>query len=233
MFVTKMSVVVAAVAVAGCGGDGSSLPSSLRSAVPSGSTMGSISSADTLAISGTPAGAAVVGMPYSFQPTVTDEQSAKLTFSVSNKPAWAAFDSSTGRLSGTPSAVDVGDDGGIVISVTDGSSKAALAQFAITVSQAATGAVTLSWTPPTSNTNGTALTNLAGYQINYGTSASALTQTVNVAGVGVTNYVVDNLTPGTWYFSVSAYNSSGVQSTPSAVVAIAVVNESLQAPHRF
>lgn len=81
----------------------------------------------------------------------------------------------------------------------------------------ATGTATLSWTPPTQNTDGTTLANLAGYRISYGTNSAALAQAVQVASPGVSTYTVSNLTPGTWYFSVRAYTSNGNESTSSNV----------------
>lgn len=76
----------------------------------------------------------------------------------------------------------------------------------------------VSWTAPTTNTDGSALTNLAGYTIYYGTSPSALSQTVNVPNAGASDYVVQGLTQGTWYFAVAAYTNTGLQSSFSAVV---------------
>jgi hypothetical protein len=75
----------------------------------------------------------------------------------------------------------------------------------------------VSWTPPTTNTNGSALTDLAGYRIYYGTSPGKLTQSIQVANAGAIDYVVQGLTSGTWYFAVSAYTNTGLQSTLSAV----------------
>lgn len=76
---------------------------------------------------------------------------------------------------------------------------------------------TLTWTPPTTNTNGSALTDLAGYEIHYGTSPGALTNTINIANPGATTYVVTNLTAGTWYFAMSAYTNTGLASPLSNV----------------
>lgn len=91
-----------------------------------------------------------------------------------------------------------------------------------TVTQAcsspAVGTASLSWTPPTTNTNGSSLSNLAGYRISYGTSPDALPHTVQVANPSVTNYTIGNLAPGTWYFAVRAYTSGGNESAPSNVV---------------
>jgi hypothetical protein len=71
-------------------------------------------------------------------------------------------------------------------------------------------AATLSWNAPATNTDGTALTDLAGYKIHYGTSPGNYTTTIN-AGT-VTTYVISNLAPGTYYFAVTAYNTSGSES---------------------
>jgi len=53
--------------------------------------------------------------------------------------------------------------------------------------------VTIAWSAPTDNTDGSALTNLAGYNIYYGTSANAMTTKINIATVGMLIYVVSNL----------------------------------------
>jgi len=78
--------------------------------------------------------------------------------------------------------------------------------------------VTLSWVAPTLNTDGTILNDLAGYTIDYGTSATAMTQSVTVTGATSTRYTIASLAPGTYYFSVTAYSSAGTQSTPSPTV---------------
>jgi hypothetical protein len=82
--------------------------------------------------------------------------------------------------------------------------------------------VTLTWTVPTENTNGTALTNLVGYDIYYGTSASALTQEISINTVGSSSYVISNLSSGTWYFQIVAVNGAGVQSSPSGTVSASI-----------
>jgi hypothetical protein len=159
------------------------------------------------------------GSAYAFRPTAADGDGDTLTFSIANRPAWAAFNSSTGQLSGTPTATSVGTYSNIVISVSDGKTRTSLAGFAITVADASRGAAALTWEPPTQNTDGSALTNLAGYRIVYGASASQLTQTIQVANAGISSYVVENLAPGTYYFAVRAYASSGAESADSNVVA--------------
>lgn len=87
---------------------------------------------------------------------------------------------------------------------------------------ASSSAVTLNWTPPTENVDGTPITNLSGYDIHYGTASGDYTQTVAVASPGIATYVVDNLTPGTYYFSISAVESDGSESPLSSEVSATV-----------
>ena len=80
------------------------------------------------------------------------------------------------------------------------------------------GAVTINWQAPTQNTDGSSLTDLSGYAIHYGTKSGSYTQSVPVSNPGIATYVVDNLTPGTYYFSVAAVNSEGTESQLSSEV---------------
>jgi len=80
------------------------------------------------------------------------------------------------------------------------------------------GTATLSWVTPDQNTDGSALTNLAGYRIYYGTGVDALTEVIELPTVGITAYVIDNLAAGTYYFSIRAYTSAGIESPLSNVV---------------
>ena len=170
-------------------------------------------------ISGTPPTSVGVGSAYSFTPTASDSNGDSLTFSISNKPAWASFSTSTGRLSGTPTDAQVGTYSNIVIRVSDGKVTTSLAAFSISVSASGSGSgsATLTWTAPTRNTDGSTLSNLAGYRIVYGTSSSSLSRTIQVTNPGLTTYVVQNLSPGTYYFAVRSYSSTGVESSNSSV----------------
>jgi putative Ig domain-containing protein len=172
-------------------------------------------------ISGTPAASVTIGAAYAFHPAVTAAEGMTLTFAIRNKPAWAAFDAASGMLSGTPIAANVGTYAQISISVSDGVASASLAPFSINVAQPNVE-VTLSWTSPTSNTNGTTVTDLAGYRIYYGSTSTQLNQVVTVEGAEVTEYAFRELAAGTWYFAVAAYNSDKVESGLSAVVPVSI-----------
>jgi hypothetical protein len=166
-------------------------------------------------ISGNPSTAVMEGAPYSFQPTASDADGDVLTFSIVNKPAWATFTTSTGRLQGTPTPGDVGTISGIVISVSDGEASASLGAFAIAVQAVATGSVTLNWVSPTQNDDGSPLTNLAGFKVYWGTTQGTYPNSTTLNNPGLTSYVVENLLPGTYFFSMSALNSMGVESPRS------------------
>jgi hypothetical protein len=168
-------------------------------------------------ISGTPATSVNAGSAYSFQPTAADADSDTLAFSIQNKPSWATFSTSTGHLSGTPSTANAGAYSNIAISVSDGKDTVALPAFAITIVQQTNGSANLSWTAPTQNTDGSTLTNLAGFRIEYGLSPSSLSQTVEVADPSAVSYTVTGLSSGTWYFSMKAYNANGAESANSSV----------------
>ena len=168
-------------------------------------------------ISGSPPTSIRVGETYLFKPQASDPDGDVLTFRIVNKPSWAHFNTATGRLSGTPQEGDVSLIGDIRISVTDGEATAALSKFSIAVNQIAMGSATLSWMPPTQNADGSVLTDLAGYRIYYGRGTDLLDQFITLGNPGLTSYVIENLSPATWYFTMTSINSQGVESERSAV----------------
>lgn len=169
-------------------------------------------------ISGKPATTAKVSQPYSFQPQARDPDGDKLTFQVRGKPDWTTFDPKTGRLAGTPPAGSTGTYTGVQITVTDGAHTVEMAPFSISVQEPAVGVAELVWDPPAANVDGTPLTDLAGYVIRYGRNAGALDQSIRVSNPGTTMYVVEQLSEGTWYFSLSAVNGAGEESRPTGYV---------------
>lgn len=99
-------------------------------------------------ISGSPATTVAEMASYNFTPGVIDPDTASLSFSIVNKPAWASFNSSTGELSGTPDYTNAGSYTNIVISVDDGGNSVSLPAFAITVTDV-NAPPTISGTPQT------------------------------------------------------------------------------------
>ncbi|WP_308873955.1 putative Ig domain-containing protein [Thiothrix subterranea] len=97
-------------------------------------------------ISGTPGTSVNVGSSYSFTPTANDADASDiLTFSITNKPTWATFDTATGQLSGTPVLADVGTTSGIIVSVSDGKQTVSLSAFALRVMESVNLARQFGW----------------------------------------------------------------------------------------
>ncbi len=168
-------------------------------------------------IDGTPSVMANVEQEYSFTPMAFDPDGDNLTFSIQNKPGWARFATRNGTLSGMPQIGDVRSYSNILITVSDGVLSHSLPKFTITVIQVSMGSATLDWMPPTLNTDGSVLTDLAGFKIYYGTSLNNYSNQITINNPGVTTYVVDNLTPNTWYFVSTSFNTSGMESVFSNI----------------
>ncbi len=74
---------------------------------------------------------------------------------------------------------------------------------------------------PSNNTDGTALSDLAGFRIYYGTNPASLSNSVDV-GASVTRQSVGGLTAGTYYFAVTARNTGGQESDASNMASATV-----------
>jgi hypothetical protein len=168
-------------------------------------------------ISGTPSTTATVGQAWSFAPTASDPDGNTLTFSASNLPAWLTINATTGAVTGTPAAANVGTASNIVITVNDGRTSVSLAAFSITVTSVGNGTAELQWSAPSQNTDGTPLSDLAGFRVVYGRSQAALDQQVEIRNASVSTYTLQNLASGTWYFAVAAFTGSGAESDLSTI----------------
>jgi hypothetical protein len=216
--------VVAMLAV-GCGDDSADgATAAAPTAAPSGGsgsgtgggsgsgTGGGSGSVVTLGISGAPPTQIVEGTPIDFTPTVSNPDGVPLSFSAINLPSWASLNPTTGRIVGTPDSSEVGSYSGIRLTVSGGGASATTPAYTIEVVATALGSAVLSWVPPTQKTDGSPLDDLAGYKIYYGQAQDNLNLLVDIDSGGATAYVVQDLTPATWYFVATAYDNDGVES---------------------
>ncbi len=84
----------------------------------------------------------------------------------------------------------------------------------------ATGQVKLSWIAPSTRIDSSYLpiNDLEGYRIYYGTSASDLVMLIDLNDNTITEYTLDTLPTGNYYFTITAYDSDGYESGHSNVI---------------
>jgi hypothetical protein len=194
-------------------GTSTSASTGVNAQLPTGSApVAQTPAAGSPSITGTPATSATIGGSYTFTPTASGNT---LSFSISGKPAWADFSTATGALTG---AAEAGTFENIVISVTDGTNTALLPAFTISVGATpGTATATVRWAAPSQNSDGSPLTDLAGYRVYHGTNGTSFSEIVQVSGSTSTTYTFNQLTAGTHTFAVSAVTSTGVEGALSTV----------------
>jgi hypothetical protein len=96
--------------------------------------------------------------------------------------------------------------------------KNSLAPFDLEVLPTAFGSATVFWDAPTTNADGSALSDLAGFRIHYGTASNSYTFTQPVNDSTATSAVINDLEEGTYYFSVTAVDLSNNESANSVEV---------------
>ena len=219
--ICRLPALLLAALIGACGGGGGSAATSASPPPATPPPPPPANSAPT--ISGTPQTSVAQDEIYQFSPTATDSDGDSLLFSISNRPAWASFDVDSGRLTGTPVEQDVGTTNAVTITVSDGSLSAALTPFDLEVLAAPLGSATISWDKPTTNADGSLLTDLAGFRVHYGESPQTYGAFVAIDDGNTTTAEIDGLAVGTWYFAVTAVDQAGNQSAFSTEVSKAVL----------
>lgn len=134
--------------------------------------------------------------------------STTLTWAGANVTGCSASGGWSGALavSGTQSVGPLTQDTTYSLTCSGGGGNA-VAMTTVALREAA-----LSWQAPTRNVDGSALTNLTGYKIYYGTSSKNYTQSVSVSGATTTQWTLA-LAPGTYYFALAAVDATGTESS--------------------
>jgi hypothetical protein len=107
---------------------------------------------------------------------------------------------------------------------TAGSDNAFTGSVGATSPLPADKSTTLSWSAPTRNSDGSLITNLAGYTLHYGTASQDYTGSIEITNPTATSYVVggNSFPAGTYYFAISAYNAEQVSSSMSGEISVTV-----------
>jgi hypothetical protein len=167
-------------------------------------------------VAGSPATSVIARNSYSFEPGARDTEGDVLIFGIVNKPAWASFDASTGRLKGVPAKGDVGDYENIVISVSDGAETVSLAAFNIQVQPGfeATGRLELSWLAPSTRTDGAplSLSDIDGYRLYYGKKKGDYILGADIKDGTAQTATVTGVPVGKYYVVMTTYDTNGVES---------------------
>ncbi|MEI6828163.1 MAG: CARDB domain-containing protein, partial [Desulfuromonadales bacterium] len=162
-------------------------------------------------------GASPTDIPQGSSYTFTPDALGAVSFSITNKPAWALFDPTSGTLSGTPGAADTGTSSGIIITAKNGAYIDSLPAFAITVH----GPVAISVTAGSGGTvNGPAGITYGGsvsYSITPETGYHLVDVLVDGSSVGtVTNYTFTNVKAPHTISATFAIDTFTVTRTPGA-----------------
>ncbi|MGQ0695511.1 MAG: fibronectin type III domain-containing protein [Nitrospiraceae bacterium] len=146
-----------------------------------------------------------------------------LNWSSSDNATWLHVSPTTGSITSSaqisvsvnPAGLGAGTyTGTITVSVTKGGSISVPVTLTVTSGStsststslsSSSGTATLTWDPSTS-------TNVAGYKVYMGTASGTYSASITVEST--TTYTVSNLGVGsTYYFAVTAYNTSGIESS--------------------
>lgn len=172
----------------------------------SGTTTLTVNEATLVSLEVTPANTTIAtGATQQFTATGTysDNSTQTLTASVT----WGSSNTGVATVS------NASGSNGLGTAVTTGSTTISAASGSISGSallSVVDRSATLSWDAPTTNTDGTALTDLKGYKLYYGSASGSYGASIDVRNV--TSYTINNLAPGTYYFAVTAYNTAGTES---------------------
>lgn len=166
--------------------------------------------------------------PYSGTVNVSKSNNHQTTWTATDSATWLTLSPGTGSITSTAQVavavnitglaagtytttvtikVDKGGSASVPVTLTVSPAPTTSA-LTTTTSTSTSATASLSWSAPTTSTD------VAGYKVYMGTASGVYGPPINVGNV--TSYVLSNLAVGNTYcFVVTAYNSSGVESTPS------------------
>jgi hypothetical protein len=139
--------------------------------------------------------------------------------------SWKSNRGGAGQANGTEDwqtdaiALEIGANK-ITVTASDYAGNVASAKILVHRENKEPRSVTLNWTAPEQSSNGAPLTDLAGYKIHYGRMSGIYDYEITINNPGILSYVVENLYPGDWYFSMTAFDKDGNESDFSSEVKV-------------
>ncbi len=172
----------------------------------SGSTTLTVTNATLVSLAVTPANPSIA-KGTTQQLIATGTFSDNTTQDLTTQVVWSSSNTGAATIDteGLATAVAAGS--------TTGTATSGSISGSTTITVTITGSATLAWAAPKTNTDGTPLTDLAGYKVYYGTSSKNYTSVTNIGNA--TTYTVNNLPSGIYYFAVTSYDNTGIESSYS------------------
>ena len=155
-----------------------------------------------------------VGSSVNLSIVASDIDDDTLSYSATGLPSGLSIASGTGVISGTPG---IAGSNAVSVSVSDGS-ESTVVGFGWEITEIRLGSATVSWDVPTTNADGSLLTDLAGFRVHYRDALGVYSRTAIINDASATSVLIDELEPGTWFFAVTAVDLADNESAPSAEV---------------
>jgi hypothetical protein len=184
-------------------------------------TLGTASASVPFSISGAPPKTATVGSAYSFTPTVSNPNKLSLFFRLWHAPSWLSLNASTGRLSGTPTAANVGSSANVELCVSDSSTSTCLPGFTLVVASSGGGtsgsnpSVKLSASPTTVASGAASMLTWSSTNAKACTASGAWSGAMATSGSKSTGAITGNKTYGITCTGASGTTAASASTTVS------------------
>lgn len=145
--------------------------------------------------------------------TATGSYSDGSTQNLTTSAIWSASNTAVASVSNATGSKGLGTGVASGTATISATSNGVSGSAALTVTAPSTASISLAWDPATTYSDGSPITDLAGYRVYYGTVPGTYSSSVDVGNM--TNYTISNLTSGTYYLAVTVRNLSGTESAYS------------------
>lgn len=165
-----------------------------------------------------------VGQSFFARLVVSNIENAEIVFSAENIPSWIELNLNERSLSGVPTLDDIGVYSDILITVDFSGSQYVIGPYSIEVLSNQLNHVVVTWEPVNQNVNGDSIDNIASYIVRWQMQDDEEVFSKEVTGQLSQSTQINDLSSGTYNFSVSALTSSGLESDASSTWQVTIGN---------